>query len=422
MSRRFSFGDWRSLAATGSAALCLALAGGGLVASAAEPPWRYVVPKAGDPMEYPPLRQLSLSEQKPSDLKETAHYRGSKRRYAEFRFGTAGSTLVAVVLDTVSADQTDVYVDLNRNRAIEDNERLAGPPPLYRAPLSVEIPNGNRTERFPRTVVFRLGRAGRSISYATAGYVEGTLRFQDRDLPVRRVDADGDGGMADPLDLLWVNWKRDGNWNPFTDRLPLTPIIRVENQRYVVRSDWLGERLSLAKLNGSGELQLSLPKGMGKSDFREVNFLLVGRDGSIAKLDLAHDSVEVPVGEYFPFELSAVVNDRAGGESWAFSFGRYFDWAGVAASHGYAVKDKGRVPVPLFDDLTLHATPGNRELQYRRGEAVSVCPQLDTGDHLTLRSCYRSVTTGWSRRHPGAKIRLTTLSGKTLDSATSGFS
>ncbi len=100
----------RFLAAAGLGAMCLA------VAVAAEPPWRYVVPKSGDPMEHPPLRQLSLSEQRPPDLKESAHYRGSKQRYAEFRFGAAGSTLVTVVLDRVSAAETDIYVDQNRNR------------------------------------------------------------------------------------------------------------------------------------------------------------------------------------------------------------------------------------------------------------------------------------------------------------------
>ena len=100
--------------------------------------------------------------------------------------------------------------------------------------------------------------------------------------------------MADPVDLLWVNWKRDGNWNPFTDRLPVTPIIQVENQRYVVRSDWVGQRLSLEKLEGSGELQLSLPKGKSNRDFLDVNFVLMGRDGSIAKLDMAQDRWRCP--------------------------------------------------------------------------------------------------------------------------------
>jgi hypothetical protein len=406
----------------GFGALCVVFANRGFLAASAEPQWRYVVPEAGDPMEHPPLRALSLSERKPPDLKESVRYRGSKQRYAEFRFGAVGSTLVTVVLDSVSGEQTDIYVDRNRNRIIEENERLVGLGPKYRVPLNVEIPKGGKTEHFPRTVVFRLGRSGRSISYATAGYMEGILQFEGRELPVRRVDANGDGGMADPVDLLWVNWKRDGNWNPFTDRVPVTPIVQVENQRCVVRSDWVGQRLSLEKLEGSGRLQLSLPKGKNKSDFLEVNLLLAGLDGSIAKLDLVQDHVEVPIGDYSPYELSAVLKDPAGGEPWAYSFGREFDWAGLAASRGYVVKDKGLVPVPPFDGLRLNAKPGKNEFQYRPGEAVSVQPRLETGDQLTLRACYRSAKIDSSARHPGAAIRLTTASGKTLDSATSGFS
>jgi hypothetical protein len=417
MSRRYSLGVRRFFAAVGFGAMFLAFA-----AEASEPQWRYVVPKAGDPMEHPPLRDLSLSERKPPDLKESVHYRGSRQRYAEFRFGAVGSTLVTVVLDSVSVTETDIYVDRNRDRVIEDNERLAGPGPKYRVPLSVEISKRAKLERFPRTVVLRLGRFGRSISYATAGYMAGTLRLEGREVPIRRVDANGDGGMADPVDLLWVNWRRDGNWNPFTDRLPVTPILQVENQRYVVRSDWVGERLALDKLEGSGHLQLSLPKGKSKSDFLEINLLLVGRDGSIAKLDMGQDNLEVPVGDYSPYELSAVVKDPAGGEPWAFSLGRNFDWAGMAACRGYAVKARSRVPIHPFDGLTLDAKLGKTPLQYRPGESITVQPRLETADRLTLRACYRSARIDSSARHPGAEIRLTTSNGKTLDAVTSGFS
>ena len=177
-----------------------------------------------------------------------------------------------------------------------------------------------------------------------------------------------------------------------------------------------------ASRKDSGNLQLSLPKGRSKSDLLEANLLLVGRDGSIAKLDLVQDNVEVPVGEYSLYELSAVVKDPAGGEPWAFFLGRTFDWAGIAASRGYTVKAKGHVSVHPFDDLTLDAKLGKREHQYRPGEAITIQPRLETADHMTLRACYRSARTDSSTRHPGAEIRLTTLDGKTLDSATSGFS
>lgn len=271
-------------------------------------------------------------------------------------------------------------------------------------------------------MVFRLGRSGRSISYATAGYIEGTLRLEGRDIPIRRADANGDGGMADPVDLLWVNWNRDGKWNPFTDRLPVTPIIQIERQRYVVKSDWAGTRLALEKLEGSGTLQLLLPKGKGPNDFVELNLVLVGRDASIAKLDLAEDHVEVPIGEYSPYELSAVVKDPAGGEPWSFSFGRTFDWAGIATSKGYLVKTKGHMPIAPFNELWLDVELSKDSLQYRPGEAIGVLPRIETGDHLSLRSCYRGSRSDSSTPRPEADIRLTTLDDKTLDSAKSGFS
>ena len=187
-----------------------------------------------------------------------------------------------------------------------------------------------------------------------------------------------------------------------------------------MRSDWLGQRLSFDKLEGSGLLQLSLPQG--KARFLEAELLLVGGDGSVVKLDAAHESAEAPVGQYSPLEFSAVVKDPRGGAPWAFSFGRSFDWAGTAAARGYAVQDKGRVAIAPLADLTLDAKLAKNGLEYRPGEAISVRPRLGTADRLTLHSCCRGATIGSSNRHPGAEIRLMTLSGKTLGTATSGFS
>ena len=43
----------------------------------------------------------------------------------------------------------------------------------------------------------------------------------------------------------------------------------------------------------------------------------------------------MPVGDYCLYELSAILKDPAGGEPWAFLFGRTIDWAGMIASRGY---------------------------------------------------------------------------------------
>ncbi len=80
--------------------------------------------------------------------------------------------------------------------------------------------------------------------------------------------------------------------------------------------------------------------------------MLMGRDGSIANLDLAQDNVEVPVGEYSPYELSAVMKDPAGGEPWAFDFGETS--TGPAWSHP-GICGEGQCPRgrPSLRHLTL---------------------------------------------------------------------
>ena len=60
----------------------------------------------------------------------------------------------------------------------------------------------------------------------------------------------------------------------------------------------MGERLSLEKLEGSGNPQLSLPKGKSKRDFLEVNLAAGGPRRVDRQADLAQDNAEVPVGEY----------------------------------------------------------------------------------------------------------------------------
>src|SRR5262249_19466659 len=172
-------------------------------APAADTTWRYVVPPPGDPDEHPPLRVLALSGEKPDDLKETVRYRGTRQRYAQLRYGNARSTRVVVVLDELSATEADLYVDADRNRVIEATERVPGTGGTCRLPLGVAVTEGGGTRLLRRQVIFRVGRVGRTLSYATCGYVEGKAQLGNTAVAVRRVDGDGNGLFADAQDRLW---------------------------------------------------------------------------------------------------------------------------------------------------------------------------------------------------------------------------
>ena len=103
-----------SIAAVALGALSFLLAP--CVIPAADTLWRYVVPSPGDPHEHPPLRVLALSSEKPDDLKETVHYRGSRQRYAQLRYGNPRSVRVVVVLDEIAMRVEVLYAGPSRRK------------------------------------------------------------------------------------------------------------------------------------------------------------------------------------------------------------------------------------------------------------------------------------------------------------------
>jgi hypothetical protein len=418
MYKRNPESSCRAFAVGSLAVICLIVAVFCRAADTDKPAWRYVVPEAGDAMEHAPLKALSLAEAKPADLKESAAYRGAKRLYGEFRFGSPNSKFVAVVLDRISEKETDIYVDANRDREIDKSERLLGQGPKYRLPVNVEIVKGTQIERHPRTIVFRLGRAGQSLSYATAGYIEGTVHLGDREIAVRRMDANGDGGMADPVDLLWINLRGDGQWNPFTDRLPVSPILKLGDERYAVSTDWAGERFALKILEGTGTLELAMAEMKNRDALVELEVMLAGREGSVVRLDLEKPSASVPVGEYSIFQMNLTLKDPAGGEPWIYNFGGADD---ANSAHWFKVTKGNQTALNPLTGIKLKGTLDKLEANCRPDEEISIQPRVETGDNLPLTAVYRGKPDS-STRHPGADVSLQSSDGKNLSTTQSGFS
>lgn len=385
-----------------------------LVASA----WRYVVSDGDKPFDHPPLRSLPWVDEKPADLEESVEYRGSKRRYAELCFGTPTSRPVGIVLDVVSATDFDLYVNASRDRNIFPEDRVAGSGRRFRVEIDVQQVAGLNIQSAPRTVIFRIGRAGRSLSYASAGFTEGTIRVGDQLLTARRMDADGNGGMADDGDLIWIDRNADGCWDPFTERFPFAPVLRLGKDRFAVTADWLGLRLSVRRMEGTGGLRLRLAEGEPTTHIAEVNAYLAGRDGSIFRLEGLGSTVTVPVGEYRIYELAVVVEDPAGGSPWSFFFG---DGPGDIRGGWHRVERGQTVDVDPFAGMVLAAeVTAERQRRYQPGDILNVQTKLKTAGGLRLNACSRSAR--WDPAcESGARMRLVSAEGEDLDSATVGF-
>jgi hypothetical protein len=425
------------------------------------PDWHFVLPAPGDPFEHAPFRALVLSREKPEDLVEKASYRGdpARRRYAQIRFGSPGSVRVTVVLDEAAPGDVDLYVDAGRNRKIDDRDLVQpsseasagaehssspGAAPrrerVWRLPLDVSMVDKDLARTIPRAVIFRLGASGRTLGYAGAGYLDGTIglgpdtkdqnpnRNRARTLAARRVDGDGNGLLTDSQDRLWIDLNGDGRFDPTSEQFLFTTLLNLEGSRYVIRSDELGNRLTIEPLIGAGTLRLALKKkgaaaGTGsqsETNGVEMHATALGRDGSVYGLS-GHEPATVPVGEYRLGTVTIAYDDPQGGQRWSFIFS---DNGAKGDFRWYQVEKEGAISIdpigtPSFE-LSLRDNPGAIASP---GAEVDLQPLLYTGDGLLINVGYRGAPVSPALQELlGARLTLETTAGSVLATAHSGFS
>lgn len=392
-------------------ALCPAL-----VAWAGE--WKYVVPPPGDPFEHPPLRALALSDAKPEDLQQKVVYRGTRRQYGRVHLGSPGSLDVAVVLDSVTPTEFDLYLDADRNRVIEPKERVGGQGGVWRATLDVMILDGVKKRPVPRQVIFQRSQLGRMLRFAACGYVEGKVVIGGRECIVRRTDGDGNGLLADPQDRLWIDLDRNGRWDSAEEQFLYAPILVLGAKRYAVHADPLGERLALDELQGTGSVKLALgPDLAGRS--AGVTATLVGRDGFVVSLQQSGKNAIIPVGEYRLSAVTIGVNSSAGGLPMNYVFS---DTNRTQAAVWRRVERDGLLTLDPIGKLGLEAGFDDVTGGFRPGEEFRVQPSFHTGDGLRIATVYLGDSaTEEDRRSVCGQIRLTKPDGNVLSTNSTGF-
>jgi hypothetical protein len=287
-------------------------------------------------------------------------------------------------------------------------------------------------------VVFRLGASSRTLGYAAAGHLEGTVtigddptgttgtRAQTRRLAARRVDGDGNGLVTDAQDRLWIDLNADGRFDPAAEQFLFATVLNLEGLRYVVRSDELGSRLAIEPLVGVGTLRLARQGDPGASATStgggsvELHATALGRDGSVYGLSNS-DPATVPVGEYRLGTVTIAFDDPQGGQRWSFIFS---DNGAKGDPRWYKVEKDGAVTIdpigtPSFD-LSLRDSPARRT---RPGDNINLQPLLYTGDGLLINVGYRGAPASPALQEVlGARLALQTTDRQTLATAHSGFS
>ncbi|HVX14398.1 MAG TPA: hypothetical protein VHC22_24640 [Pirellulales bacterium] len=398
-----------------------------LVPARADDAWKFVLPETGTEHAYPPLRAIPLASDKPDDVQEMVTYRGASRRYAQLRYGSPSAPRVLVVVDQVSSTDVDLYVDTDRNRTIDANERCAGEGRLWRVPLDVQYAQGETFDVYPREFVFRLGSTGRTLSYAAAGYLAGRVTLAETGEPlvsVRRMDGDANGFFTDPQDRLWIDLNDDGRWDPVDEQFLYSTILTIAGDRYVLRSDERANQLALAKLEGTGTLQLAVRQKSGTATggpgtlghVSEIAVTLVGRDGSAVGLR-GTTQVSAPIGDYRVSAVAVTLDDLAGGPRWNFVFS---DGQPSDAKRWYSLERDATVTIDPLEKVDFLAGAWKTDGKCRPGDDLTFQPKLLTSDGLLINTCYRG-THDTGRDGSNATIKLAASDGTLLSSAQSGF-
>ena len=187
-------------------------------------------------------------------------------------------------MDELGPGRANLYVDADRDRTIDAHDQVKGDGNTWRLGLDCAVVEGNSLSLHRRTVLLHLGQTGRTIGVATCGYLEGHVALDGAEVRVRRMDGDANGFFADSQDRLWIDVNRDGKWDPLEEQFLYAPVLQLAGNRYATRSDALGQRFALERLEGTGTVRLALRDATLNERVQEMSTTLVGRDGSVVSL------------------------------------------------------------------------------------------------------------------------------------------
>jgi hypothetical protein len=377
--------------------------------------WQYVAPKPGAEMEHSPFRALETSREKPEGLTEAATYRGKRRYYSQLRFGSPSSVRIAVVLDEGDGEAF-LYVDRNRDRAIDEQDRLAAPGPLWRFKLDAHEQEGDAATIHKREVVVRKGRQPGRMSLAAVGYLEGKVELDGQSLVCRRTDEDGNGRFGDPDDRFHLDLDRNGSFDALTERFAVMPITNLVGRRYAVGGDpWKG-RLNFTAIEGEGKLALRSPTLKERGKLVSVRAGLAGRDGTPAALAKG-DAVAAPPGEFRMDTLNLVLAGAADEPMWQYTF----SYRGGKPHVWRALRRDETLTLDPVGALAFSLEVSESSSTVRPGADVSAQLRLFTADGLLINEVLRATETGPYGSQPSARVTLQTTDGRILGEAHSGF-
>ncbi len=324
-------------------------------------------------------QELALSGVIPEDINVAAMIDQDSVQFAQWHFGDANSTRVAILAEMENGEITRLFVDRNRDRTIGADEEVtvqANRGKTWVVELMAEVVEQERRIHSPRQIGISPKLRSNAIRVNTLGHVDGTIELNGQSVAVRRIDNDGNGLPVDLRDQLWIDLDGDGSFDPLTERKHLHHAMEIEGQRYAIRSDRLGQSIKLTPDNQRGMVRFQLDLADKTAVVESLEGSLRDESGLLIAIRVDEDPVLVPAGRYCIENLVVHVRDT-NATLWRMTLTRGFQngWFDVATEGEHLVK--------LLESLDLHATPFV-DRQSRPGLASWIQPYIYTPNGLVI--------------------------------------
>ncbi len=286
-------------------------------------------------------------------------------------YGAARSGSIAVWI-VGQPDNRRCYVDKNRDRIFQRGEMVASTPIVpdeWVTDLDAWyfVGASEQPEKQASKVRFRFDAGSLTCQVATAGTMNGSVKFDGKICAARFEDRNANGLWFDPDDRLFVDLNADGKINSIVERLPCEGMRMIGGRLHSISGDASGRSLALSPVLEKGSI---VPKlGLDNSNAKIISIQgALGSDSGInIPVSNIDQAIEVPVGNWFVKDIRIEVSD---GEN-AFLF--QFESLGTGDAM-IVVKGDQTTDIELLGALTLTATVNS--VSSGRETTILVTPML----------------------------------------------
>jgi len=322
----------------------------------------------------------------PPEIEVNAMVDKANCKFAQWYFGDTSSNRVSLLIEVEGGAIGRVFLDSDRNRIIDDAEMLSqqtNREKTWLAELNAEVSENGEKIQVTRQIGItpklsrRLNSKKRSsVRITTLGYAEGKIRTGGVETLVRRIDRDGNGLPNESSDQIWFDLDHDGEFNLLNERQNLKDFVNINDQRYSVRSDRLGQWLSLTPANQQGSIRFVFELADKDASLISLEGSLRDELGMLIAIRPSDKPIPVPTGRYCIESLVVEAKD-AKGKKWRMTLSRGFDtgWFEVKTDQEHELK--------LLDSFEFSAKPVHRDNGWSQ-HLTQLEPSVHTSNGLVV--------------------------------------